>query len=645
MTVPYDDDVVGPGLDPGPDDLANRSLLAESLGLDLVPHDQSREYRARFDAWVEQDDDARDRQVLHRAVLASLEHDRLAIACRQAEADRHDAALAVAAEARKAALDVAEARFASDPLEGAAALATCGGGLMALADCWHQAADFARSIGPDQGVTAAFLGQLAAQLGPRPDPADLAVIRACAPGPAEDLAAARAPAALCECQAQAHRLAAATRLRAEHQEDGRRALMRAATPDAEDRLRQRRMGELAREQERAFAALNRERDRRRRALERQMVRAGKEGGVAAMLQSFGAMQEGPAMRRQYDEFDARAAAAEAAEAAGPAVEPGALGDALVRAVLSRVLGGADAASLGPAGPGPVGDPPEARADAADQRETVVPVAPAAPRDDSLRPAEVGPIGETPKMRAIDGAPAAKVDTMPDLTAYLRRVQEAEERDRALGIAPAPSRSGEDESVTYRPSPFKIWEEKQRRERERGPSLRSEDPGPSREPEKTSRADAEAPSEGAGVAPAPTVSRPGPGAAELEPTYALALKLWEERKRREQAASLGQAQVGPPGGPEEGNAGRVGPGGVDLSGSSQAGAPAGPSSASDVPEHHPGMASVRPAPVGPSGGPDNDRAAGAPRDAPGSPGSAPWGWPPPPSPGDWTMNASPSAGGG
>jgi hypothetical protein len=39
MTVPYDDDVVGPGLDPRPDDLANRSILAESLGLGLVPHD------------------------------------------------------------------------------------------------------------------------------------------------------------------------------------------------------------------------------------------------------------------------------------------------------------------------------------------------------------------------------------------------------------------------------------------------------------------------------------------------------------------------------------------------------------------------------------------------------------------------------
>src|SRR5262249_27212389 len=147
-------------------------------------------------------------------------------------------------------------------------------------------------------------------------------------------------------QAQAHRLAAATRLRAEHQEDGRRALMRAATPDAGDRLRQRRMGELAREQERAFAALNRERDRRRRALERHMVRAGKEGGVSAIMQTFGAMQEGPAMRRQYEEFDARAAADEAAEAAGPAVDPGELGDALVRAVLARVLGRADAAEAG-----------------------------------------------------------------------------------------------------------------------------------------------------------------------------------------------------------------------------------------------------------------------------------------------------------
>src|SRR5262249_10952327 len=57
MTVPYADDDVSP--DPGPDDLANRSFLAEDLGLDLVPPDQRRDYRARMDDWAEQDDDAR----------------------------------------------------------------------------------------------------------------------------------------------------------------------------------------------------------------------------------------------------------------------------------------------------------------------------------------------------------------------------------------------------------------------------------------------------------------------------------------------------------------------------------------------------------------------------------------------------------
>jgi hypothetical protein len=542
MTVPYADDDVGLGRI-GHDDPANRSLLAESLGLDLVPHKQAREYGARMHAWAEPDNDPRDRQLLHRAVLASLEHDRLMIACRQAEADRKALAMAAAAEARKKAIKEAEALFASDALEGAAALANCGGGLLVLADYWLQAVDFARSIGPDQGVTAAFLDQLAAQLGPRPDPADLAVIGACDPGPSEDLAAARALAALCDRQAQAYRLAAALRLRAEHQEDGRRALMRAATPDTEDRIRQRRMGQLAREQERAFAALNRERDRRRRALERQVARAGKEGGVSAIMQSFGAMQEGPAMRRQYDEFDARAAAA---EAVGPAVDPGELGDALVRAVLARVLGGADAAGseagpLGSAGTGPVGDPPRHRAEG---REAVTPTAPAG----SLRPAESGPIGETPRARESDEAPAAKVDTMPGLTAYLKRVKEAEERERALGVPPASSRSEEADSVTYRPSPFKIWEEEQRRLKgEDANSLRSDEAGPSRESDER-RAESGMPREGAGATPAPTPSAPVPrsGAVELEPTYALALKLWEERKRREQAASLGPAGIGPSG---------------------------------------------------------------------------------------------------
>src|SRR5262249_58200165 len=105
MTVPYADDDVSP--DPGPDDLANRSFLAEDLGLDLVPPDQRRDYRARMDDWAEQDDDARDRQLLHRAVLASLERDRLEIACRQAEADRKDAARAHGAAARRKALDEA----------------------------------------------------------------------------------------------------------------------------------------------------------------------------------------------------------------------------------------------------------------------------------------------------------------------------------------------------------------------------------------------------------------------------------------------------------------------------------------------------------------------------------------------------------
>jgi hypothetical protein len=545
-------------------------------------------------AWAEPDDDARDRQLLHRAVLASLEHDRLTIARRQAKADRHAAALAAAAEARKAAFDKAEALFESDKARGAAALAQCGEGLLVLADYWQQAADVAGAIGPGRGLTDSFLDRLAAQLGPRPDPDDLAVIRACDPDRPEDRGAVRALAALCGRQARDRRRDAATRLRQEDQEDRRRALMTAATPAADDRTRQRRMGQLAREQERAFAALNRERDRRRRALERQMARAGKDGGLAGMLHSFGSVQEGPAMRWRYEELDAQTAAAEAAEASGPAVDPGALGDALVRAVLARVLGGAGAdetgtgaGSLGPARTGPVGDSPEARADAADRREAVAPTAPAAPRAGSLRPVESGPIGEARETRENDEAPAEEVDTMPGLTAYLKRVQEAEERDRALGISPAPSRSEEVDPNAYRPSPFKIWEEEQERERAR--SLRSDEAGPSRESEKRSRAGAEAPRDGAAATPVPTVSRPGPGAADLEPTYALALKLWEERKRREQAASLGSAQVGPSGEPQEDS------------------------------------------PVGP------------PADAPGPTGPGPWSWPPPASPGDWTMNASPPAG--
>jgi hypothetical protein len=644
MTVPYADDVVGPH--PGHDDPANRSLLAESLDLGLVPHNQAREYRARMDAWAGPDDDARDRQLLHRAVLASLEHDRLTIACRQAEADRHDAALADAAEARKATLDEAEALFESDKAKGAAALAQCGEGLLALADYWQQAADIAGAIGPGQGLTDSFLDRLAAQLGPRPDPDDLAVIRACDPDRPEDRGAVGAMAALCGRQARDRRRAASLRLRQEHQEDGRRALMKATAPDAEDRTRQRRMGQLAREQERAFAALNRERDRRRRALERQMARAGKDGGVAAMMQSFGAVQEGPAMRRQYEGLDARIAADEAAEAPEPAVDPGELGDALVRAVLARVLGGADAASLGPAGTGPVGDPPEARADAVDRREALASTAPAG----SLRPVESGPIGEARGPRENDEAPAEEVDTMPGLTAYLRRAKEAEERERALGVPPPGPGSAEVDPNAYRPSPFKIREEEQRRGREQARSLCSEDSGPSGGPEKRSRAEAEAPREGAAPTPAPAASVPRSDEVELEPTYALALKLWEERRGREQAASLGLAQVGPSGDPEKDHAGRVGPGGVGLPDASLAGgAPAGPSTASHVPENHPGMASVRPAPVGPSGGPEKDRAAGPPWDAPGSPGSAHRGWPPTGPPGagpssapagDWTMNASP-----
>src|SRR5262249_45047079 len=131
MTVPYADDDVGPDRI-GHDDPANRSLLAESLGLGLVPDDQAREYRTRMDAWAGPDDDARDRQPLRPPALAPLEHDRLTIACRQSEADRHAAALAAAAEARKAALDEAEALFETDKAKGAAALARCGEGLLVL---------------------------------------------------------------------------------------------------------------------------------------------------------------------------------------------------------------------------------------------------------------------------------------------------------------------------------------------------------------------------------------------------------------------------------------------------------------------------------------------------------------------------------
>src|SRR5947209_8636949 len=82
---------------------ADRSHLAEDLGLDLVPPDQARDYRLRMQAWAEMDDDPRDRQVLHRAVLASLELDRLRIAARLAEDARQALALAEDGLARREA--------------------------------------------------------------------------------------------------------------------------------------------------------------------------------------------------------------------------------------------------------------------------------------------------------------------------------------------------------------------------------------------------------------------------------------------------------------------------------------------------------------------------------------------------------------
>jgi hypothetical protein len=494
---------------------ATRCHFAEDLGLARVPDDQRHDFLVRSRAWANHDapqdaPDYREERVLHEAVMDSLELDRVQAADRIAHEGRLEGALRARTEARRKGLDEAIALLERERPAGLEALRRSGGGLLRLAFLWQEAAAAPAPSGPG----------LAELLGPGAADADLAALRAC-DGPATGPGARAALLDLCGRQAAGLTDAGQRLLAAEELEDRRAALVEAATPDAASARRHRRIGQLSRRRRQAFQDLERirkarEREGRRQGKEARRVGDGLTAGLAGMMQDIveTASQADPELGHHVDQARARAeapAAAEGVAAEGALMEQ--LGGMLKDLVadVSRAdpeLGGrferarpeAPAATGSGTGAersaildglagwaGNAGDlvslalsDPEALGRALGRPGTKADDAPGNEAPASVRSAAVGSIGGSPKTRENDEPPAERVDTMPELTAYLRRAKEFEERERALGTPPV-----EDiDPNEYRPSPLKIWEEEQRREREKTRSLRSDEAGPSRESRKT-----------------------------------------------------------------------------------------------------------------------------------------------------------------
>jgi hypothetical protein len=509
---------------------ATRCHFAEDLGLARVPDDQRHDFMVRSRAWANLDappdaPDYREEQVLHEAVMASLELDRVQAADHIAHEARLDQALEARARARRAGLDEAISRLEKDRATGLAELRRTGGGLLHLAFLWQGAAAMAGRLGAGPTPAAPALAGLAELLGPGAADSDLAVLDAYAAGPAIGPGALAALLDLCDRQAAGLMAAGHGLLAREELEDRRGALVEAATPDAAAARRHRRIGQLSHRRRQAFQDLERIRKAREREGRRQhkvarQVSNGLAAGLAGMMQDIveTASQADPELGHHFDQAQPEAPAAAEGVAAEGALEDlvGAMLKGLVADVsradpelgrhLEQMQAQAPAAAACVPGPGTDAERsailgglagwagstedlvslalsgPEALGPALGRSATRGDDPPGGEAPAPVRSAEVGPIGESPKARENDEAPAEEVDTMPGLTAYLRRVQEAEERERALGVPPAPSRPEEVDPNEYRPSPFKIWEEEQRRERAR--SLRSDEAGPSGESPKT-----------------------------------------------------------------------------------------------------------------------------------------------------------------